>query len=234
MRPVSLEPKYTKAKGMPSRGVRRSGPCAGGAGPRVVGFHRVVEPDSRARHVTQVSGRGEGAHLPLTIGVVSMLAFGVLHAVFVRGREDDPVLGELGHAEALVVVLRLHAGAVVQLAVITELILPRLLQIMEVHDEQEVRQRKGERPQSVQRRKEHDRKIHDLTHVVDVSAGPGLVVVGRALDLLEERPVVVEQSTAGRTVGLIDQVDELFDGELGTRLRGSIGHVQGFPSWNVH
>lgn len=58
------------------------------------------------------------------------------------------------------------------------------------------------------------RIVHTVSDVVDVASVPRLVVVGGATRLLEELTVVLEDSVTDRAIRLIDQLDELLDGEV--------------------
>ena len=56
-------------------------------------------------------------------------------------RQDDPVFSELGDAEGLMIFLSFHAGAMMQLTIVSEHVLPRLLHVVQKHDKEQVRER---------------------------------------------------------------------------------------------
>jgi len=104
-----------------------------GTEPRIVLLHGMIKPETGTSYIAHMGGASERTHDTTTIRVVVQFALGILHAVLLFRSEHDTVLRELCHSETLMIFLVLHGCLVMKLAIIAKLILPRFLNIMQIH-----------------------------------------------------------------------------------------------------
>lgn len=185
-----------------------------GTHPRIMIVSWVIVPETGTTHIAHMGNARERSHYPATVGVLIQFALGILHAVFLFRSKHNAVFSEFRHSETLMFILALHRRSMMELPVLTEFVLPRLLDIMQKDHEQQVRERERQWTNRMKSVVENDSDVHYLLHMIKIAAGPILMIVRGSLNSLKQRSVLLENTKARSVIGLIDHSNHFFDGEV--------------------
>jgi len=198
-------------KNDPERGAFCLGDTSLGSGPRIVFFARTVVPDARARDIAEVAEGRQLVHDAAFWRVVVEFTFHIGQRVHLPFGEREPVLREKTFAEGFPFGLRLHTGDVFTFTVRSVAETPWLLDIVQEHDKERVREGEWERSACAECPVEGNRQVHGFGDMVEVSARPVLVIVRGTPCPFERLGFVAEDLFACAAMGLIDEADELTD-----------------------
>ena len=172
-----------------------------------------IEPAPGTQVIARMDECRERGHDPM-LGTVLVVGFtlGVLDPPdLLLGDRDVVPRGEL-HAEGLTIRFVLEMRRLDPVAI--QVVLPRLLSVVDEQTDERVREREGQRTASPQHHVDMHPEVHGLADVVVVTTGPRLVVVRGTPSDLETAPVLQVEPDATDAEGLIDQVEELLDGMI--------------------